>query len=486
MTPTSLRPPPAMHLLRVLLPLLVAAGASVRAADRPNFLVILADDCTYSDLPLYGGGNARTPNLDRLAAGGLTFDRAYVSSAMCQPCRSELYSGQFPLRNGAAWNHSASRPGTLSLPHFLRPLGYRVGLAGKSHVVPKQAFPFDEVPGFDGNCVRNPTRPHELSGIRDYMSPEKHDSPFCLVVALVEPHVPWVMGDASAYPPAGLKLPPHLADTPETRDNFSRYLAEVSYMDGQLGEILGVLEASGVADDTLVLFSSEQGAQFPGCKWTNWEAGVRTALVARWPGKVATGARSPALVQYADLAPTLVELAGGRPAAERFDGSSFAEVLRGGRERHRDYAYSMHNNLPEGPSYPIRSLTDGRFRYIRNLAPEALYVEKHVMGPGKEHNSYWHSWLGANPLTQPRVCELARRYMTRPAEQLYRLDADPHNLHNLADDKDHAGDKERLSAALEAWLESQRDPGAPVDTPRALRAARQGSHLHGIAGPDDD
>ncbi|NOY97044.1 MAG: sulfatase-like hydrolase/transferase, partial [Chlorobi bacterium] len=136
---------------------------------RPNFLIIMADDCTYNDLPLYGGQNARTPNIDRLASQGLTFNRAYLSVAMCQPCRAELYTGQYPLRNGCAWNHSASLPTTRSIPHYLSKLGYRVGIAGKVHVEPDSAFPFEAVPGFDNNCVRNPTLPHDVGGIAKFM-----------------------------------------------------------------------------------------------------------------------------------------------------------------------------------------------------------------------------------------------------------------------------------------------------------------------------
>ena len=86
--------------------------AAVASGGQPNFLIIMADDCTHTDLPLFGGQNAKTPHLDRLASQGLVFDHAYLSEAMCQPCRSELYSGQHPMRNGSAWNHSASRPDT--------------------------------------------------------------------------------------------------------------------------------------------------------------------------------------------------------------------------------------------------------------------------------------------------------------------------------------------------------------------------------------
>ncbi|HVV01027.1 MAG TPA: sulfatase-like hydrolase/transferase, partial [Verrucomicrobiae bacterium] len=121
------------------LALFLVSCLGVRAAQ-PNFLIILADDCTFNDLSVYGGMNARTPHINRLAEQGLTFNRAYLSMAICQPCRSELYTGEYPLHNGCAWNHAASRPGTRSLPHYLRPLGYRVGIAGKKDVFPQKCF----------------------------------------------------------------------------------------------------------------------------------------------------------------------------------------------------------------------------------------------------------------------------------------------------------------------------------------------------------
>ena len=107
---------------------------------KPNILIILADDCTYNDLPLYGGLNAKTPNIDHLAREGLTFNQAYVSSSMCQPCRAELYSGLYPMGNGCAWNHSGCRPNIQGMPQMLEKLGYRVGLAGKTHIRPSSVF----------------------------------------------------------------------------------------------------------------------------------------------------------------------------------------------------------------------------------------------------------------------------------------------------------------------------------------------------------
>ncbi len=448
------------------------------AGDQPNVLIIMADDCTHNDLPLFGGQNAKTPNIDAFAAQGLTFNKAYLCSAMCQPCRAELFTGLYPLQNGCAWNHSASRPNVKSMPQHLGKIGYRVGLAGKVHVRPETVFPFQKVDGFDKNCVRNPTRTHDVSGVKQFMMQDSQ--PFCLVVALVEPHVPWVMGDASQYPPDKIKLPPNIADTKRTREDFGRYLAEITYMDGQVGELLNALDDTGKSDDTLVMFTSEQGSQFPGCKWTNWDTGLHTALIARWPGKVEAGRRTDALVQYCDVLPTLLDLAGEKPSAGTFNGVSFRSVLEGAASSERKYVYGMHNNLPEGPPYPIRSITDGEFRYIRNLTPGELYIEKHLMGTkgnGGLNNPYWGTWTWQTQ-EDPAAYQLVKRYMLRPTEELYHTAKDNYEMNNLAPDRALSKRKQQLASALELWMKSQGDPGIPQDTMKSLQAARKGNHLY--------
>jgi N-sulfoglucosamine sulfohydrolase len=230
--------------------------------------------------------------------------------------------------------------------------------------------------------------------------------------------------------------------------------------------------------DTLVLFTSEQGSQFPGCKWTNWDTGVHTALLARWPGVVAPGTRTDALVQYADIAPTLIEAAGGDPSEWTLDGSSFLNVLRGDQQQHRQYVYGMHNNFPEGPPYPIRSITDGEYHYIRNLTPDEIYIEKHLMGSngnGELNNPYWSTWIWAAS-TDPKTYALTKRYTRRPAEQLYHLTEDRYEMVNLADDTTYAPIKQRLSRELEQWMSGQGDPGIEQDTPQSQQAAKRGGH----------
>lgn len=463
-----------MVLIRLFSLVLALVSVAAAAPKRPNVLLIIADDCTYSDLPIHGGENAKTPHLSNFATQGMVFDRAYLGMAICAPCRSELFTGRLPLRNGCAWNHGSCRPGTRSLPHYLGDLGYRVGLAGKEHIKPAEVFPFEKVPGYDENCVRNPTRPHDIEGVRKFATRDS-SQPFCLVVALTEPHVPWVMGDASAYPPDKLKLPPYLADTPRTRREFSSYLAEITYMDSQVGELLKLLDDSKLADDTLVIFTSEQGAQFPGNKWTNWDSGLHTSIITRLPGVVSAGSRTPALVQYADVVPTLIDLAGGKYEPGNFDGSSFANVLRGESKKHREFAFGMHNNYPEGPPYPIRSVTDGEWRYIRNLTPEKTYIEKHMMG-STEHGSYWGTWLFQST-EKPEILNLVERFLHRPAEELYHTAADRFEMTNLAQDPAHAEVKARLSAALDRSLAEQQDPGAKLDQREPFEASNRGAPI---------
>ncbi len=458
---------------------LSAEGASA-AGKRPNVLIIIADDCTYNDLPLYGGQNVKTPVIDSLASEGLTFNNAFLSIAMCNPCRTELYTGLYPARSGACWNHSSARPDTKSIVHHLGELGYRVGLTGKKHVNGKGGvFLMELVKGLELSCVSQTAR-FDDAGMKRFMG--RNDSqPFCMIVGLVVPHSPWTVGRPENFDQAKLKLPPNIADTPETRSDFAKYLAEIEVLDEHVGRTLAALDETGHAGDTIVIFTSEQGSQFPGNKWTNWNTGIHTGFIVRWPGVVEGGGRTDAVIQYADVLPTLVDVAGGKHHPGEFDGSSFLPVLKGKTNKHRDYAYLMHNNIPEGPPYPIRAVTDGTYHYIRNLSPENLYIEKHVMGEMKWHD-YWPTWLAKTGPSQKEslnegALRLVNRFMRRPAEELYRIDQDTYEMNNLIEDDKLKKVKRRLSAELDRWMAQQGDPGASIDTEEQWRAAKKGEHF---------
>ena len=233
---------------------LSAGAAHGQAVDPPSILLFMADDMTYSDAGALGNPAVHTPNLDRLAAAGSTFTHVFTATAMCSPTRHMLYNGQYPVRSGAYPNHARANEGTRSVAHYLASLGYRVGLAGKSHVAPQSVYPFERI----GNRL-------EYDLIEEFIRRDP-SRPFALFVASGEPHLPWNRGDRSRYDAASLALPPYFVDTPETREALTRYYAEITYMDDQLGRLLDLLDRHGQTESTLTMFYTEQGNGRTACK----------------------------------------------------------------------------------------------------------------------------------------------------------------------------------------------------------------------------
>lgn len=350
------------------------------------------------------------------------------------------------MRSGSTRNHSSGHRGQKSIVDFLGDLGYRVGLSGKRHV----HFPLENVKGFPAG-----------DGVREFITRDT-DQPFCLFLCSNNPHAAWTTGDASQFNADTLKLTPVQHDNPATREAMTRYLAEVGDLDREVGEILKMLEETGVAGKTLVMFSSEQGWALGFAKWTNWDLGVHTALIARWPGRIQPGSRTKALVQMADIVPTFVDAAGGDAERIDRDGSSFLPVLTGKTDAHRQHVYGMHNNVPEGEPYPIRYVRDDKYHYILNLTPDVSYHEKHVQAENSRL-VWWPALKAAEAKGDAAAKKLLTKWHNRPAEELYLVDEDPYELNNLANDPAHAEAKQRLRAELKRWMKQQQDPGALLD-----------------------
>ena len=448
--------PLALAFLAVSAPTAAQAGPatqvdspSPRKPDErpPNFVVIVADDCTWSDLGCYGG-QARTPNLDALCASGMRFDRCFQSAPMCSPTRHALYTGQHPVRTGAYPNHTFAREGTRSVAHFLGDAGYRVALWNKSHVNPPSVFPWTH--------LKAPKNKRARGGeLGDFVADAvAADEPFCVFVCSNEPHAPWTRGPADSYDPATLDLPPVLVDTPRTRADYARYLAEITFFDTQVGDCMALLDRHAIADDTVVIVLGEQGNSFPYAKWTCYEAGLRSGMVVRWPGHVAPGSTTTAIVQYVDVVPTMLAIVGTKPPDD-LDGRSFLRVLAGESDTHGRYAYGLQTTrgiIDGSEAFGIRTVRDERFRYIRNLHPDERFQNVVMRGP------MWAEWVAAAG-EDPRARALVDGYVSRPAVELYDAEADPWCRRNLADEPEFAAVQARLAAALDAWMEAQGDAG---------------------------
>jgi len=424
-------------------------------AASPTIIVFLSDDHGQLDATPYGASDVRTPNMQRLAEAGMTFTHAFVASPACAPSRAALLTGLMPARNGAEANHRYKRDGVASLPEMLRQRGFQTAAFGKV------AHGVNDVKrhGFDVFDQQ-----HDAAFLEKFLDTRDRSKPLCLVVGTHEPHVPWP--DLEGYDPTSVNLPPTFVDTPETREFRARYYTDVTKADTKLGEVLDLAAKHFLPANTLVIYTSDHGAQWPFGKWNLYDAGIRVPFIASWPGVIPPGSRSNAMIQWTDLWPTLIEAAGG-PVPADIDGKSFLPVLCGTATTHRDVIFTTHSGDGRMNVYPIRALRTGDWKFILNLHPEFAHTTHIDKALARDGGRYWISWYEKAKI-DPAAAALVKRYHERPAIELFDLRTDPHELHNLAADPARAGNVQEFQARLEAWMRKQGDQRTTFDQPRLL------------------
>ena len=338
----------------------------VNPGPTPNIVVILADDLGYGDIGAYGAQRIRTPNIDRLAAGGLRFTQGYSSANVCSPSRAGLMTGRYAIRSGLAWK-VVEAESTHGLPQAEETLGelakrqgYRTLYVGKWHL---GNFPehlplkhgFDEFFGapasndmpnfalYDGDAlVEHPvdqatlTRRYAERAVR--FIKENSAGPFLLFLAHTFPHIPlYASEEFRGKSGAGL------------------YGDTVEELDWSTGRVLAALEDSGVSENTLVIFTSDNGPFFEGGtgglrggKGTSWDGGYRVPLIASWPAVISPGRVTGAMAMNIDVLPTIADLLGLEPAAEVVDGRSLLPVFRGVDESAHEFLYYFNNERVVG------------------------------------------------------------------------------------------------------------------------------------------
>ena len=459
----------------------------------------------------------KTPNFDRIAREGTLVRQAFVSAPSCTPCRSALLSGQHFWRTGraailqgAVWDESIP-----TYPRLLTQAGYHMGKTGKVWSPGNPAdIPYGRpVPGFQkagmrfnsfskfgtdqvksgdsiDSCRRTLLR--EVRGnFEDFLSKRPSQAPFGYWFGPTNVHRKWVKGSGKALwgiDPDSLKgkLPPFLPDIPEMREDFADYLGEVQALDAYAGELLDALEKAGELDNTLVVMSGDHGPPgFPHGKCNLYDFGSRVALALRGPG-VEKGKVSDTLVSLPDLAPTFLEMAGVKPPATMTANSlQSLGVINGsgdidrktmprdavfiGRERH--YPTARDGGLP----YPQRAIRTKDHLYIINFRPDrwplgdprqlqggtptwdklanntGVTLSDEDAGPAK-------AWLVLNRDTAQGKPFFDHAYGKRPAEELFVLSDDPHQMRNRAGDKTLEGIRKNLRERLLKTLEETGDP----------------------------
>jgi N-sulfoglucosamine sulfohydrolase len=415
-----------------------AALPVLPAAERPNVVWIVADDLG-PELACYGYPDVATPNIDRLAASGTRYTRAFSTAPVCSSSRTAFQTGRYQTTIGGHHHDTIDKPvlpdAVATVTGLMRRAGYFVGNGrgsatlewglAKSHF----NFVYDPRTFFDG---------HDWSQ-------RAAGQPFFAQVQIREPHRVF---DKSDRPRPDAPIPPYYPEHPVTRADWANYLASVEVVDRKVGEILDRLETEGLADNTLVLFFGDHGRPHVRGKQWLYDGGLHTPLIARWPGRIAAGGVNDGLTSLLDLMPTTLAAAGVE--APDLPGANLLDPNSQGHPQ----LFAARDRCGDAPDR-IRSVRTRDFKYIRNFHPEIPYLQ---------HSGYKKLQYPVETLM--KVLHAEGRWdspfmsQTRPAEELYDLAADPHEMRNLAADPAHAATLAELRAAVDRWIEETGDQGA--------------------------
>jgi N-sulfoglucosamine sulfohydrolase len=462
---------------------LVAHAAETSASRRPNILFVISDDQSWRDTGVSGGRTVRTPAFDRIAREGARFTHSFCASPSCTPSRSAILTGRHIWQIGEAGVLYGTLPPEYPLfPHLLQDAGYFTGFTGKGWGPGEwQAGGLKRHPlGREYNTRLHAPAPHVALDARDYaanfedfLRDRPAGAPFFFWLGATEPHRVFEAGSGlrAGKDPSEVTVPPYWPDTPEIRSDLLDYAQEIDWFDAQLTRVLAALSARGELDNTLIVVTSDNGMPFPRAKTTLYDPGVRMPLAIRWPGRIPAGRVIDDFVSHIDFAPTFLSAAGvASPAL--FTGRSLLPVVSatgsGLIDPARTHAYFGSERhtwcRPNGATYPMRAVRTADYLYIRNFAPDRWptggpeFVSSNKTFHGDVDGAPIKDFL-ENPANQrrfPTHYELC--YGRRPAEELYDVRTDPHQIHNLAANPSLRGVREKLWQQLSSYLTQTGDP----------------------------
>ena len=430
-------------LLLCLLALFCVVRPALAAAPaRPNILWITAEDMG-PHLKCYGFDYADTPNLDALAARSLRYRKCWSNAPVCAPARTTLITGMYPPSLGAEHMRSQVRiPDHIKLyPQLLREAGYYCTNRDKT----------------DYNVA-------ESGGVWDESSKKAHyrnrpaGQPFFAVFNFTGTHESQIRNrpHTAVHDPAKAPLPSYHPDAPEVRRDWAQYHDNITAMDRQAGGMLAELSDAGLADDTIVFFYGDHGSGMPRSKRWPFNSGLHVPLIVHIPDKwkalappdYQSGGWSERLVSFVDFAPTLLSLAGVKPPAWH-QGRAFLGTHPAAAP---EFLFGHRGRMDERMDL-VRSLTDGRFVYVRNYLPHLIYGQHIDYMFQTDTTRVWKQLYDAGKLSPPRTYFWERK----PAEELYDLQSDPDEVRNLAALPEHAARLNQYRTTLRGHLTQTRD-----------------------------
>lgn len=464
--------PRTAGLFRVLAVMLVVPlSAAVvpqgaRAASRPNILWITCEDLS-PHLGCYGDRFAHTPNLDRFAEQAVRYTHAFATASVCTPARSTLITGLYASSLGTQHLRGPQPlpPEVLPFTIYLRQAGYYC-----SNNV-KEDYNFPKPPGT-----------WDESSTTAHWRRRAPEQPFFSVFNLMTTHQSRIrfpqeqidalarsVGVTERCDPAAVPLPPYYPDTPVVRRDVARLYDLVSIMDAEVGQLLHQLAEDGLAEETIVFFYSDHGDGMPRGKRWIFDSGTRVPLLIRFPAKYQHLAPGPPgstcdrLVSFVDFAPTVLSLAE----------VSIPKVMQGraflGRQSGEpaQYVFAISDRVDEVYE-TSRSVRDRRWRYIRNFTPHKPRMQYSTFSEITPTRQELRRLAAEGQLAGPTAWLMAP---SKPAEELYDTQTDPHEIHNLASLPEYREPLERLRAVLHKWMLETRDTGLLPEADMHRRAA---------------
>ncbi|MFC1783837.1 sulfatase [Planctomycetota bacterium] len=444
-----------------------------------NILLITADDMNYNSPGIYGCEIPNiTPNIDRLAAQGVRFTHAHVNIAVCQPSRQSIMTGRYPHRNGA----EGFEPIDTSIPTLqeqLRKAGYLNAVLGKEkHLMPKEKFCWDfyitEKQLASGAGIgRDPQLYYQYT--REFLNKARTEQkPFFLMANSHDPHRPFAGSDQEKknwghdlpkfrrrIKPQDVNVPAFLPDIPGVRQEIAEYYTSVHRCDETVGAVLKALQESGLNENTIVMFISDNGMSFPFAKANCYLNSTKTPWIVRWPGKV-----KPQTVDHnhfisgIDYMPTILD-ALGLPNVPDLDGVSFLPLLRGESQPYRTAVYTQFHETSAPRRFPMRCVQNRRFGYIFNFWSD----NKTILKMESKNGRTWKAMVEAAK-TDPGIDQRVIMFQHRVPEEFYDFQNDPDGLVNLIDHPKYQPEIEALRKLLRHWMIRTQDPALEAFTNR--------------------
>ena len=400
-----------------LLLFVISFGSAYAQNEKLNFFIFVADDQYMDSLGCYNNGVTQTtPNIDAFASGALKFTNAYTPSAMCAPSRGALYSGIYPLRNGLHANHWKYFKEVKTLPDYFTDLGYESILVGKNHVKSKgdKHYKWSRQVANEERIPGDPSKHRTFNDEKISQLLSSLDKPFVMVYGSNLPHAPYIE--------AGYK-------------GFQKYEASNKFVDDEFGRFMKIFKTLKLEENTVIIYLSDHGANIPWSKWTSYNRGVKIPVMVQWPG-IKMSAESSALISMVDFLPTLLDAAGQEDLSS-FDGKSLVNVIKDSSpSQHKEVFFahtSMNINEVQEP-YPIRAISDGRYKLIQNLNPSIKHPKTKGFYTGEA--TEW---------------------------ELYDTSKDKEEKVNVVFNPENRAVFEKLQKSLLAWRQSQQDGGLEAE-----------------------